>query len=186
MEDNIITNNFFKNNLFKRSISTLFLMPIFIYILLSGYHGRLYLFLIILILIHLEWYKINSQNSNSRAILYWSGWIYITLPFIYWISSSYNKLWPYNLSFFVIVWTCDIFAYIGGKLIGGKKFVPSISPNKTWSGVVCGIIFAEIFGQCCYYYFGKSMFNLLPDSLFNRTLFILVIAIGTVLGNLIE
>jgi phosphatidate cytidylyltransferase len=33
----------------------------------------------------------------------------------------------------------DTFAYVGGRLIGGPKLWPSISPNKTWSGLLCGL-----------------------------------------------
>jgi phosphatidate cytidylyltransferase len=43
---------------------------------------------------------------------------------------------------FAVVWGTDVFAYFGGRLIGGPKLAPAISPGKTWSGfgvgVVCG------------------------------------------------
>jgi phosphatidate cytidylyltransferase len=43
---------------------------------------------------------------------------------------------------FAVVWGTDVCAYFGGRLIGGKKLAPAISPGKTWSGfwvgVVCG------------------------------------------------
>ena len=29
---------------------------------------------------------------------------------------------------------------IGGKIIGGKKLLPVVSPNKTFSGLICGFI----------------------------------------------
>ncbi len=34
----------------------------------------------------------------------------------------------------------DVFAYIFGSLIGGKKIAPSISPNKSWSGFIAAAI----------------------------------------------
>lgn len=34
----------------------------------------------------------------------------------------------------------DIFAYAGGRLIGGAKFNKFISPNKTISGSMCGML----------------------------------------------
>jgi phosphatidate cytidylyltransferase len=41
---------------------------------------------------------------------------------------------------FAVVWGTDIGAYFGGRLIGGPKLWPSISPGKTWSGAVVGAI----------------------------------------------
>ena len=41
---------------------------------------------------------------------------------------------------FVIAFICDTFAYLTGKLIGGKKLVPHISPNKTIAGSIGGFV----------------------------------------------
>lgn len=40
----------------------------------------------------------------------------------------------------------DVFQYIWGKLIGGPKIVPKISPNKTWAGFVGGILTTSLLG----------------------------------------
>ncbi|WP_374306363.1 phosphatidate cytidylyltransferase [Methylocella sp.] len=37
------------------------------------------------------------------------------------------------------VWGTDVFAYFGGRLIGGPKLWPQVSPSKTWSGALCGV-----------------------------------------------
>jgi phosphatidate cytidylyltransferase len=39
---------------------------------------------------------------------------------------------------FAVVWGTDIAAYFGGRLIGGPKLLPSVSPKKTWSGAIVG------------------------------------------------
>jgi len=44
----------------------------------------------------------------------------------------------------VIVWATDIGAYFAGRTIGGPKLIPSISPNKTWAGLIGGMICAAI------------------------------------------
>jgi phosphatidate cytidylyltransferase len=41
---------------------------------------------------------------------------------------------------FAIVWTTDIAGYFAGRAIGGPKLAPSISPKKTWSGAIAGLI----------------------------------------------
>ncbi|MGH6812450.1 MAG: phosphatidate cytidylyltransferase [Methylocella sp.] len=41
---------------------------------------------------------------------------------------------------FATVWGTDVFAYFGGRLIGGAKLWPKISPSKTWSGTLAGIL----------------------------------------------
>lgn len=35
---------------------------------------------------------------------------------------------------FAAVWSADSLAYFAGRAIGGPKFAPRISPNKTWAG----------------------------------------------------
>lgn len=50
---------------------------------------------------------------------------------------------PYNLTIiwiFLLTVANDVFAYIFGSLIGGKKIAPKISPGKSWSG----LLFASI------------------------------------------
>ena len=37
---------------------------------------------------------------------------------------------------FVTVWASDSMAYVFGRFIGGPKLAPSISPKKTWAGLV--------------------------------------------------
>lgn len=41
---------------------------------------------------------------------------------------------------FAAVWLTDIGAYFAGRTFGGPKFAPKISPKKTWSGVIGGLI----------------------------------------------
>jgi phosphatidate cytidylyltransferase len=44
------------------------------------------------------------------------------------------------LLLFAIVWTTDIAGYFAGRAVGGPKLAPSISPKKTWSGALAGVI----------------------------------------------
>lgn len=41
---------------------------------------------------------------------------------------------------FAVVWLTDIAAYAGGRMFGGPKLMPRVSPNKTWSGAISGLV----------------------------------------------
>ena len=42
---------------------------------------------------------------------------------------------------FGAVWLSDIGGYVAGRLIGGPKLAPGISPNKTWAGAAGALVF---------------------------------------------
>jgi phosphatidate cytidylyltransferase len=45
---------------------------------------------------------------------------------------------------FAVVWATDTGAYLAGRLIGGPKLWPAVSPAKTWAGAVGGLVAAVI------------------------------------------
>jgi phosphatidate cytidylyltransferase len=47
---------------------------------------------------------------------------------------------------FAVVWASDIGAYAFGRLIGGPKLAPALSPNKTWAGAIGGLASAMVVG----------------------------------------
>lgn len=70
------------------------------------------------------------------------------------LSHFHTKSWGGTaLVFFplVVVWVCDTAAMFGGRMIGGAKLAPSISPGKTRAGgiagVVGGVLVAPIFSR---------------------------------------
>ena len=48
----------------------------------------------------------------------------------------------------LVVVATDIMGYFAGRVIGGPKFWPRISPKKTWSGTIGGWIGAAVVGWC--------------------------------------
>jgi len=73
----------------------------------------------------------------------------------------------------------DIGAYAFGRMIGGPKLAPNISPNKTWSGAIGGLVMGTAAGL------GFLMaFDVAPSV----TLFAVSLAIGvlTEIGDLFE
>lgn len=49
----------------------------------------------------------------------------------------------------------DIFAYFFGRTIGGPKIAPTISPSKTWAGLVGGIVGATLALVSYFFILGK-------------------------------
>ena len=47
---------------------------------------------------------------------------------------------------FAVAWTTDTASYAAGRLIGGPKLAPGISPQKTWSGFIAGILAPSLVG----------------------------------------
>jgi phosphatidate cytidylyltransferase len=55
---------------------------------------------------------------------------------------------------FAVVWGTDIFAYFGGRLIGGPKLWPRVSAGKTWSGTITGVVSGAALGLATVYFGG--------------------------------
>ena len=47
---------------------------------------------------------------------------------------------------FAVVWGADIAAYFAGRLIGGPRLWPSVSPGKTWAGAIVGAFAGAVLG----------------------------------------
>ncbi len=88
------------------------------------------------------------------------------------------------LSLFVIIWINDTGAYCVGSLIGKHKMIPSVSPGKSWEGLIGGIAFAMGAG----YIFLADPFGFtgLQYAGWKWILLTLVITIFGTLGDLLE
>lgn len=47
-----------------------------------------------------------------------------------------------------LVWATDVGAFFAGRLIGGPKLLPAVSPKKTWAGLFGGMLAAAAIGLC--------------------------------------
>jgi len=70
-----------------------------------------------------------------------------------------------NLFFLIILFSFvnDTCAYIFGNLVGGRKIIPSVSPNKTWSGTLISFFISSII---LYLYFNNLIISFILSSLF--------------------
>ena len=89
--------------------------------------------------------------KTGRNLLLSFGAFYIGLPllsmmYIAYFSDSGDLHYSYEYILWVlfVVWATDVGGYIVGKSIGGPKLCPKISPNKTWAGLLGGMLFSAV------------------------------------------
>jgi phosphatidate cytidylyltransferase len=56
------------------------------------------------------------------------------------------------MTFVILVGCNDTFGYLVGVLIGRHPLVPTISPKKTWEGLIGSVIFTPLGGALCFHY----------------------------------
>lgn len=83
-----------------------------------------------------------------RAIWMAVGVFYIGIPCLslIWIRNDWDNGMITVFWLLVLVWAADSGAYVAGRLIGGRKMAPTISPNKTWAGLGGCVVAAAMAG----------------------------------------
>ena len=136
------------------------------------------------------WLK--ARNEQHRYLLTLGvPYISIGIGALLWLYRDVFIYHPYNfymtLWFFIMVWAMDIGGYAIGSTVKGPKLAPKISPNKTWAGLIGGILFAIVASLS---YFGvMSMLNVMNVNASAQTFFAVlggIIAAVSQIGDLIE
>jgi phosphatidate cytidylyltransferase len=83
------------------------------------------------------------------------------------------------LFLFAVAWTTDTASYAAGRLIGGPKLAPRISPKKTWSGFIVGAVTPALVG----YAFALALKGASPLKL---ALVSVALALACQMGDLVE
>jgi phosphatidate cytidylyltransferase len=89
------------------------------------------------------WIAGRPQGKWAAAGVLYSGALVASVGLLR-ISPSFGLaaiLW-----LFAVVWGADIAAYFAGRLIGGPRLWPSVSPGKTWAGAIVGAFAGAILG----------------------------------------
>jgi phosphatidate cytidylyltransferase len=89
-----------------------------------------------------------ARRRDDNPIWHAVGVLYIGLPALALVGlrilpAKSQGVW-FILGLFVIVWATDTGALVFGKLIGGKKLAPRLSPGKTWAGTIGGTVTAVV------------------------------------------
>ncbi len=80
----------------------------------------------------------NYAQQGPALRLFVGGFVYVvtSLGVMVWLRAGIDNGLFHFLTLLFIVWASDSFAYLFGRLIGGPKLAPAISPKKTWAGFV--------------------------------------------------
>jgi phosphatidate cytidylyltransferase len=99
-----------------------------------------------------EWTKLVEGPGWIVAGIFYAG-VLLVAPLVLRHDAGLGFLAMVLL--FAIVWTTDVLGYFVGRMIGGPKLLPAISPKKTWSGAVAGICGAMIVAVLVAGFFGS-------------------------------
>ncbi|AKQ33365.1 phosphatidate cytidylyltransferase [Candidatus Coxiella mudrowiae] len=81
----------------------------------------------------------------------------------------------------VLIWAMDIGAYLAGRWWGKRTLIARVSPNKTWEGLVGGIVLTLAIAVIISLVFRQPLFRLILISLLA-----LITAIFAIIGDLFE
>ncbi len=106
-----------------------------------------------------EWRRLCAFSPHRLAWLV-GGVAYLSLPCLalIWLREDATMGRETIFWLFALVWATDIGAYACGRLIGGPKLAPVLSPNKTWAGLIGGMAAAGAVGVGAAVFLGRPAF----------------------------
>lgn len=120
---------------------------------------------------------------QPRSDRLWGGFgvLYLGLAPILLIAlraDGNEGLWAILL-LFLVVWSADSAAYFAGRAIGGPRLAPGISPGKTWSGCIAGLLAPSALAVAYAFWLGEGSPQILGMVAF-------VLALASQAGDLAE
>ena len=133
--------------LVKRIISSIIILPLAFYFLISGPFFSIFFIIVCLYVSCYEWNKMNKKSFNKIL-----GFIFLLFAFYAFYHLSFDL---FLLIFVILICiSTDIGGYVFGKIFKGPK-ITKISPNKTYAGMIGGyllsLICLSIFINYIYY-----------------------------------
>lgn len=129
-----------------RVISAAVLMPVGLVVLWAG--GMAWLIMIAAMALGMV-YELACLQRHRPSTLVFASMLAYTLTAaasLAWLRTAPQVGLGNVLFVLLVVWASDIGAYIFGRLIGGPRLAPLISPGKTWSGALGGLASALAIG----------------------------------------
>lgn len=84
--------------------------------------------------------------SPTRPLGFGIPYLGIGVVTLVWLRQPLSSGGVNVIALLLVVWASDIGAYLAGRAIGGPRLAPAISPGKTWSGAVGGLVAAAAVG----------------------------------------
>jgi len=102
---------------------------------------------------------IAARSRGESPVWQGLGVVYLGLPAIALVSlrTFPERGWQIIAGLFLIVWATDTGALIFGKLIGGPRMAPVLSPSKTWAGTIGGSVTAALIFGCYIWLLGGTL-----------------------------
>ncbi len=107
-----------------------------------------------------------------------TAWIALPCLACLWLAAERPGGRAAMLWLFATVWATDTAAYLAGRGIGGPLLAPLVSPKKTWSGAVGGLLGAAVVGWASARLAGGSVAVVVAAGL--------VLSVAAQLGDLAE
>ena len=174
--------NLFNKNLLLRVFSLIIFIPLMLLpIIVSNYLlFIIYIFFNAVILYEIQ--LMNVQDEKKRLLI-----IYKVLIIFVFFTFIIMKITAVMTSIDIIeviitIWLFDTFSFLGGKIIGGRKLMPSISSGKTWSGLLVGVTVTLFI----FYIYSISIHGFSLKYLLYISIIILFAFLGDVIASMLK
>ena len=87
-----------------------------------------------------------AWSKRPKNLWTYVGVPYVALPVLSLVQLRQDATWGVHaiMWLMLMVWATDTFAYFAGRMIGGAKLAPLLSPKKTWAGLLGGMAGAAV------------------------------------------
>jgi len=143
--------------LVRRTLSALVLAPVaLLFIHLGGAWFQL-MIAVLAVAMGWEWSRLAARAPAPERPGWWAfGAVYVLAPClaVLWLREGTEAGRETAMWLALTVWTTDMAAFACGKVVGGPRLMPAISPAKTWAGFIGGLIGAIAVSAALLAYFG--------------------------------
>jgi phosphatidate cytidylyltransferase len=95
-----------------------------------------------------------ATQNKATAFL---GGVFVIVPAVIALAQLYRLPMGAQLVLFllVLVWAADVGAFFAGRTFGRVKLAPRVSPNKTWEGLIGGVLVSTAVAVIGVWWFGR-------------------------------